>query len=438
MKNRALFSLLIFILFFQAACTLTGPSGIFGKKSPHEQYSRKLTDAGLRPTALGALWFSEAEKSLNKPLSVSVPYKESGYFAAERPRATALKFEAKRGQRISIYLQKKPTTGFTIYVDLWKLKNDRNKKLLAYADTNGSPFNYDIEDEGIYILRLQPELLSAGEYTLVISSGPSLAFPVRSGRIGSFWGDNRDEGARRHEGIDIFAAKRTPVIAAAKGIINRVGENKLGGKVIFLRPNDKNYSLYYAHLDEHLVREGQRVSEGDTIGLVGNTGNARYTSAHLHFGIYTMGGAVDPFAFVNPNVKQPLPITAPVSQLGKSLRTVNRNVTLREAPDQEGNSLVKMPLNTLVVAEAACAGWYKVSLPDDARGYISSPSLASVSRPIKLLTLKKDSALLDKPQEDAARKLMLNAGSVVEVLGLFGDFSYVSHVQAAGWLAAAK
>ena len=49
-----------------------------------------------------------------------------------------------------------------------------------------------------------------------------------------------------------------------------------------------------------------------------------------------------------------------------------------------------------------------------------------------------DSALLDKPQEDAARKLVLNAGSVVEVLALFGDFSYVSHDQSAGWLAASK
>jgi len=438
MKSTALFSLLIFILFFQVACTLTGPSGIFGKRSPHEQYSRKLTDAGLRPTALGTLWFSEAEKSLNKPLIVSVPYKESGYFAAERPRAAALKFEAKRGQRISISLQKKPASGFTIYVDLWELKNGRNKKLLAYADTNASPFTYDIEDEGTYILRLQPELLSAGEYTLVISSGPSLAFPVKSGRIGSFWGDNRDRGARRHEGIDIFAAKRTPVIAAAEGIINRVGENNLGGKVIFLRPKDKNYSLYYAHLDEHLVRMGQRVSEGDTIGLVGNTGNAKHTSPHLHFGIYAMGGAVDPFAFVNPNVKRPLPITASISQLGRSLRTVDRHVILREAPNQEGNSLAKMPLNTLVLVEAACSGWYKVSLPDDTQGYISSSSLSSVSKPLKLLTLKMDSALLDKPQKDAARKLILKAGSVVEVLGLFGDFSYVSHEQAAGWLAALK
>ncbi|RYY98431.1 MAG: M23 family metallopeptidase, partial [Chitinophagaceae bacterium] len=74
--------------------------------------------------------------------------------------------------------------------------------------------------------------------------------------------------------------------------------------------------LYYAHLDEQRVRPGQHVAAGDILGLVGNTGNARHTPAHLHFGIYTAGGAVDPFPFIDKTEhaaaalpKRPLPTT---------------------------------------------------------------------------------------------------------------------------------
>jgi murein DD-endopeptidase MepM/ murein hydrolase activator NlpD len=63
-----------------------------------------------------------------------------------------------------------------------------------------------------------------GEYTLSVSVGPSLGFPVSGNKasIGSFWGDNRDGGKRSHEGVDIFAAKLTPAIAAADGVVTGV------------------------------------------------------------------------------------------------------------------------------------------------------------------------------------------------------------------------
>jgi peptidoglycan LD-endopeptidase LytH len=68
----------------------------------------------------------------------------------------------------------------------------------------------------------------------------------------------------------------------ADGVVTRVEENTLGGRVIFLAPNNKDYSLYYAHLQEQTAKPGQRVKTGDTIGLMGNTGNARTTAPHLH------------------------------------------------------------------------------------------------------------------------------------------------------------
>jgi murein DD-endopeptidase MepM/ murein hydrolase activator NlpD len=52
--------------------------------------------------------------------------------------------------------------------------------------------------------------------------------------------------------------------------------------VIWLQDTKRQQTLYYAHLDQQLVRPGQRVVAGDTIGLVGNTGNARTKDPHLH------------------------------------------------------------------------------------------------------------------------------------------------------------
>lgn len=100
---------------------------------------------------------------------------------------------------------------------------------------------------------------------------------------------------RRHEGIDIFAARGTPVRASSEGIIRRIGESKLGGKVVWIA-GPGGHRHYYAHLDSiaHIV-VGQRVMRGQLIAYVGNTGNARRTPPHLHYGIYTETGPINPF-----------------------------------------------------------------------------------------------------------------------------------------------
>ena len=70
--------------------------------------------------------------------------------------------------------------------------------------------------------------------------------------------------------------------------------------------------LYYAHLDRQLVQPGQHVRPGDTLGLVGNTGNARTTVPHLHFGIYQSGrGAVDPWPYLHR--ADPVPAALPTA-----------------------------------------------------------------------------------------------------------------------------
>ncbi|HYC27431.1 MAG TPA: M23 family metallopeptidase, partial [Chitinophagaceae bacterium] len=138
--------------------------------------------------------------------------------------------------------------------------------MLKFADSTGS---LAWEDQQL-ILRLQTELLAAVSYTLDITTGPSLAFPVQGANnadIGSIWGDPRDAGARSHEGIDIFGKRGTPALAASDGRIMSVREGGLGGKQVWMKPEGRIISLYYAHLDSQLVTMGQRVKAGDTIGL---------------------------------------------------------------------------------------------------------------------------------------------------------------------------
>ena len=417
------------------SCNLSGPLSIFAKKSPHEQYAQKLTEAGMDKTLLGRSWFESASKSLFTSLNINIPYKETGYFAAERAQAIALRFQVKRGEKLTITLNKRPAENFIIYLDLLRLYTDQKTKLLAFADTTNGPLDYEVEDEGTYIIRLRPELLSSGEYTITITARPSLVYPIKAGgknHIQSFFGSDRDEGSRRHEGIDLFAAKHTPVIAAAKSTVIRVNETTLGGKVVWLRPSDKNYNLYYAHLDSQFVQEGQHVVTGDALGLMGNTGNARTTVPHLHFGIYTFDGAIDPLPFVNPIVRRPESITAPLTNLGKSSRTRTKS-SLYGGPETQSTLISDLPANTLFRIDAATANWYKITLPDGKCGYIRSSSSTSLS-PIRSIKLNAEQAILDQPDDEAARKAILVPGESVNVLADFGNFYFITNRNNSGWI----
>lgn len=117
---------------------------------------------------------------------------------------------------------------------------------------------------------------------------------VRPRALRDTWGGARSEG-RSHEGIDIFAKRGTPVISSTEGIVTKVGTNRLGGLVVWvLGPGGQRH--YYAHLDRYAdVAAGMRVEAGRVLGYVGDSGNAKGTPPHLHYGIYDMGGAINPY-----------------------------------------------------------------------------------------------------------------------------------------------
>src|SRR5690606_9052442 len=155
---------------------------------------------------------------------------------------------------------------------------------------------------------------------------PKLGFPIKNAGnrdIKSFWGANRDGGARTHEGIDVFAKRGTPVLAVDDGIISRVQETNLGGKVVWQRLGLLGQMIYYAHLDTQLVTVGQQVKRGEPVGLLGNTGNARATSPHLHFGIYTNSGAIDPLDYVWIKDTVPPKLKTEIKYLGDEI-IINR------------------------------------------------------------------------------------------------------------------
>lgn len=110
------------------------------------------------------------------------------------------------------------------------------------------------------------------------------------------WHDPRDGGVRVHKGIDIFAPRGREIVAVADGILSYIGDQPKGGHCLWLT-TESGTSFYYAHLDRWApgLYEGMEVQSGDLIGFVGNTGNAKHTPSHLHFGINQNDEMVNPF-----------------------------------------------------------------------------------------------------------------------------------------------
>src|SRR5687768_8167232 len=100
-KNYNTLLYIFFILFVLHSCSSPGP-GIFGKKTPHQEYEKKIKDAGLKETALGEAWLTAAAITLQNPLDISLPYSETGYFANDRANGVGLRFKVKRGQKLKI------------------------------------------------------------------------------------------------------------------------------------------------------------------------------------------------------------------------------------------------------------------------------------------------------------------------------------------------
>lgn len=129
---------------------------------------------------------------------------------------------------------------------------------------------------------------------------PNFRFPVGGPyRFSNSWGAPRMVGtasAHSHKGTDVFAATSTPLLAVEPGTVVRRGTDRLGGLKLWLI-GDSGYVYYYAHLESFVasVVDGTRVAAGQTVGFVGNSGNARGGAPHVHFEVHVRGVAVNPY-----------------------------------------------------------------------------------------------------------------------------------------------
>lgn len=148
-----------------------------------------------------------------------------------------------------------------------------------------------------------------------VSGDPTLeAFPLPPGSGYSYQAGFTSQ----HRGIDILAPRGTPVLAVRDGIARSAIEPK-GGRVVYLEPGDGT-RFFYGHLDSWTLPvmrpEGARVLAGETIGTVGDSGNAVTRPTHLHFQIRDGSLTLDPLPYlvaVDPAPNKPHVPAAPSS-----------------------------------------------------------------------------------------------------------------------------
>ncbi|WP_423821996.1 M23 family metallopeptidase [Salinisphaera sp. SPP-AMP-43] len=273
--------------------------------SPRRVYAWRLWIAGLYDAPLGRRWRQAPERAV--PDSFEHRIQARLDFAADRIDARVFTTTLAHGNALSWRLDRRETPEAGCLYATLERRTDNGWAHVASLATDGQPHRYVVETDGRFRVVLQPELAAPVRGGIALARGGSLPFPVVDGHgydIGGGFGVARDGGARQHKGVDIFADRGTPVRAVAEGRVT-TGNGGLGGHYIFLSSGFTRPRFYYAHLDHFAVDNGAHVAQGDVIGYVGNSGNAQGGPTHLHFGIYTGGGAIDPAPFIQARPSLP-------------------------------------------------------------------------------------------------------------------------------------
>jgi murein DD-endopeptidase MepM/ murein hydrolase activator NlpD len=405
----------------------------------HERYAASLLAAGLEGTALVDDWLAAATQALEQPVEISPPYAEDGFLPIQEPSAMAYRLAARRGQRFIVNVRLAADSSALVFLDVYEVARDALDPLrnVTSADSGAAFLEFEPRRDAEYIIRFQPEVLRGGRYTIEIRAEPLLAFPVHGRNapdIGSVFGDPRDGGARDHHGVDIFAPRGTPALAAIEAVVSRVQTTARGGNVVWLRESERGFSLYYAHLDSQTVRQGMRVMPGDTVGFVGNTGNARTTPPHLHFGVYQRG-PVDPYPFVYyPRGSMPR-LAVDTALIGQLSRVTRNGVMLRPTVSPNASPVAEIPQHTPMRVLAGSGSLLRVRLPDGLSGFIAASYAEPLAQPIGETTLTAGEHLRSSPHPQGVLLDKLDVAEDVDILGRFGEYLLVQPARGpVGWV----
>jgi peptidoglycan LD-endopeptidase LytH len=343
--------------------------------SPRDRYAAEL--AGRVGAGDLRDWEEASRLALRSGLSISPSFREMVRFPENAAHAVAYRFTLRQGELLQVSIASVDGSP-PLFADVFQTVAGELFRPVLSAPAGGSEFLLEARTTGEYVLRLQPEHGRGGLYEVAVAGAAgSLLFPVTDvdlRAVGSWFGDPRDGGVRGHEGVDIFAPRGTPVVAVAPGHVTTARHTPVGGNVVWVQDATTELSYYYAHLDEILVREGTAVAAGDTLGTVGNTGNARGVRHHLHFGIYRPGRiALDPAPLLaSSSLAIEVDIEPSSALLGRWARVSADRVRLRSSPTLAGAVLAELNAATPVFVLGGVSDWHRVLLRDGTTGFVSA------------------------------------------------------------------
>lgn len=147
---------------------------------------------------------------------------------------------------------------------------------------------------------------------------PAKDWPGQWANLGSFGVPHSKGDHHTHEGVDISCERGTPLIAISNAKVVQVtkesdpkNKNTAGGTTVRIQFDyqGKSWTAYYAHMEDVNVQVGDVLQQGDIVGTVGDSGNAKGTACHCHFELRQDGKAVDPLQYLVPaNVAQGGPV----------------------------------------------------------------------------------------------------------------------------------
>lgn len=481
-KNKKLYMVAAGIMVVLAGCaTEEIISEQYEPDASYEEYVRAMHELGMSNSRIGAAWVASGELEGAEPVIAATPFQERRFLDPREPQAVFYLVEGMRGHRLDIAVN--GPSGSAYFLDAYRLPAEYRPRIDSgqgnwqdvpwqrgeaeqAASAGGvqhgeSELSFEPRQHRFYLIRLQPQLLEGGEFTIRITADAALAWPVPGTSHEDIWsvfGAPRDGGVRIHHGVDIFAPRHTPLVTISEeSYIRTVGQRDRGGNTVSITDRQRDLMLYYAHLEdqEHDI-EGQTVPSGTRVGTMGNTGNAMTTPPHLHIGIYegSWRRPLDPWYFIVPLNTDPPGIAELPAALGEYARIVPASADIIAYPAQTSSTLpspavtdgrgdglpesaypvTSFPAGPALAARLAngtpvrltgvLGGYAHVTVPDGIRGYLPVQALGSLQQTGER-TIEQETMITERVGGSFLPVAVAQAGDVVRDLGGYSSFRLV-------------